>query len=237
MRRIFDFTVDRVTPDRATVFEAMELGQGQEPSDRITKLVDDAVQTYRVLSRPRGMFEIITAEEFVSIYPGEGLNELKTPLAEIYPQAAQLALFAVTLGQEVSRRIEELFSNNDFALGYVLDGVASEAAELTADQLEGEYDRHLAEIGAKDSSSAHLRYSPGYCGWHISGQRKLFARLRPEEIGIELNASFLMQPLKSISGTLVSGEREIHFFDNNYKFCAVCTTQSCRERMKHIMET
>jgi hypothetical protein len=237
MRRICDFTVDSVTPDRAAIFEAMELGRDQAPSERIARLVDDAVGTYRDLSRPRGVFETITAEEFVSIYPGEGLNEPKTPLAQIHPKANRLALFAVTLGAEVSQRIEELFERNDFALGYALDAVASEGAELTADRLQEQYENYLAEVGAKDSSSAHLRYSPGYCGWHISGQRKLFERLRPEEIGIELNASCLMQPLKSISGIVVSGEREIHFFDNNYKFCAACTTQSCRARLKHIMKT
>jgi cobalamin-dependent methionine synthase I len=143
----------------------------------------------------------------------------------------------VTLGAQVSGRIEALFSHNDFALGYVLDTVASEAAEVAADRLEDEYEGYLAEIAAWDSSSAHLRYSPGYCGWHISGQRKLFDRLRPEEIGIELNRSFLMQPLKSISGVLVSGPREIHFFNNNYRFCAACTTLSCRERLKPLIET
>jgi hypothetical protein len=215
----------------------MEMGKTQEPSDRIARLVDEAVQAHRELSRPKGVFETITAEEFASIYPGEGLNEPKTPLERIYPQAAQLALFAVTLGREIGGRIEQLFSDNDFALGFVLDSVASEAAELAADRLEEQYEGYLARIGAIDSCSAHLRYSPGYCGWHISGQGKLFERLRPKEIGIELNESFLMQPLKSISGILVSGEREIHFFDNNYKFCTACRTQTCRERLKHLMET
>jgi hypothetical protein len=237
MRRILDFTVDEVTPDQVAVFEALELGQDKKPSERIAQLVDGAFATFQALARPRGVFETITVEEFVSVYPGEGLNESKTPLAEIYPQADRLALFAVTLGPEVGRCIEELFGDKDFALGYVLDSVASEAAECTADRLEEKFDGYLTEIGAKDSSSTHLRYSPGYCGWHISGQRNLFGRLHPEEIGIELNESFLMQPLKSISGIFVFGEREIHLFNNSYRFCAECTTVTCRERLRHIVKT
>jgi hypothetical protein len=156
MRRIFDFTIDEVPPDRTAVFGAMDLGGDKKPSERITKLVDGAFATFQGLGRPKGVFETITAAEFVSIYPGEGLNEPKTPLGEIYPKADRLALFAVTLGPEVSRRIEELFGDNDFALGYVLDSVASEAAECAADRLEEQFDGYLTEIEAKDSSSAHL---------------------------------------------------------------------------------
>jgi hypothetical protein len=235
MRRIFDFTAGGITPERASVLEAMELGTDKEPPEKIAELVDDAFDAYGELVRARGVFETVTRDEFASIYPGEGSNEAKTPLADIFPQTNQLALFAVTLGGPVSGRIEALFGSNDFALGYVLDTVASEAAEVAADRLEDEYEGYLAEIGAWDSSSAHLRYSPGYCGWHISGQRKLFDRLRPEEIGIELNPSYLMQPLKSISGVVVSGPREIHVFNNNFRFCAACTTLSCRERIKPLL--
>ena len=61
-----------------------------------------------------------------------------------------------------------------------------------------------------------LRYSPGYCGWHISGQRRLFAHLRPERIGITLHDSYLMEPLKSVSGVLIAGAKEIHAFADTY---------------------
>jgi hypothetical protein len=236
MRRVFDFDVETTTPDRVSVLEAMELGPDKKPPKKVVKLVDDAFDAFGKLVRARGVFEAVTVDEFALIYPGEGSNAPKTPLAGIYPQAVQLALFAVTLGDKVSGRIETLFGGNDFALGYVLDTVASEAAEVAADRLEKEYERYLTGVGAWDASSAHLRYSPGYCGWHISGQKKLFDRLRPGEIGIDLNSSCLMQPLKSISGVMVSGPREIHLFNNNYPFCAACATLSCRKRLKPLID-
>jgi hypothetical protein len=80
-----------------------------------------------------------------------------------------------------------------------------------------------------------LRYSPGYCGWHISGQKRLFERLNPAEIGITLNSSFLMQPLKSISGVIVSAERKYHLIKSDYPFCAVCPHRSCRERINLLL--
>lgn len=85
------------------------------------------------------------------------------------------------------------------------------------------------------ASTKLLRYSPGYCGWHISGQKALFAALRPEEIGISLRESFLMEPLKSISGVIVGGPGRIHEFEPSYPFCAECKSRSCRERIKHVL--
>ena len=79
-----------------------------------------------------------------------------------------------------------------------------------------------------------LRYSPGYCGWHISGQRRLFDYLDPGQIGITLRESFLMDPLKSVSGVLIAGPREIHRFTDDYDFCDQCDTRGCRQRLRAL---
>jgi hypothetical protein len=81
-----------------------------------------------------------------------------------------------------------------------------------------------------------LAYSPGYCGWHVTGQRKLFKYLRPEEIGITLNASCLMQPLKSVSGVLVVGPGHVHKFQPTYSFCETCREKQCRERIATVLK-
>ena len=111
----------------------------------------------------------------------------------------------------------------------MLDAVASIATDNAGRVAEEWAERQAA--GQKDSAlSRAFLYSPGYCGWHISGQAKLFFRLRPEKIGISLNASFLMNPLKSISGVLVAGPAAIHQFSEVYPFCTYCKSPICRER-------
>ncbi|MHC4266624.1 MAG: vitamin B12 dependent-methionine synthase activation domain-containing protein, partial [Planctomycetota bacterium] len=84
------------------------------------------------------------------------------------------------------------------------------------------------------ASTRILSYSPGYCGWDISGQKKLFEYLHPGKIGISLNNTYLMTPLKSVSGVLVAGKNEIHQFRPNYPFCKSCKTHSCLLRMKAL---
>ena len=68
----------------------------------------------------------------------------------------------------------------------------------------------------------------------ISGQARIFQFLCPEEIGITLNASYLMQPIKSVSGVLVVGRREIHSFVPKYPFCDGCDTHQCLDRMRSV---
>jgi hypothetical protein len=67
-------------------------------------------------------------------------------------------------------------------------------------------------------------------------QGKLFEFLRPREIGITLRESYLMDPLKSVSGVVLVGPREIHEFEMDYSFCAECRTPSCRARINTIPE-
>ncbi|MFQ6112651.1 MAG: vitamin B12 dependent-methionine synthase activation domain-containing protein, partial [bacterium] len=169
--------------------------------------------------------------DFQTVLRGEGQNAEDTPIAHIFPQADHLALFALTMGSDVSLKIEELFKNNDFALGSMLDSVASLAADKAVEVCETTFSENLRERHPDSSDNHVLSYSPGYCGWHISGQKRLFQFLQPERIGISLNNSFLMIPLKSVTGVLIAGKKEIHFFETNFPFCSDCKTHSCRLRM------
>ncbi|UCE26659.1 MAG: hypothetical protein JSW52_09965, partial [Candidatus Coatesbacteria bacterium] len=92
----------------------------------------------------------------------------------------------------------------------------------------------LAKNGKLSPESGVLRYSPGYCGWDISGQKKLFEYLKPNDVGITLRESYLMEPLKSVSGVIVAGPAEIHDFELNYPFCRDCVTKFCRDRIKSV---
>jgi len=199
--------------------------------DRVSELVPRALEIFTALSRPRAVMEDVTTEAFRQIYPGEGNNDLETPLEEICPQATRLALFAGTLGGALSAEIQRLFDVENLALAVMLDGAASEGAERLVGLLERSFsadnDRH---------SSAVLAYSPGYCGWHVTGQKRLFSALAPEEIGITLNPSCLMTPIKSISGVLVAGPADIHEFDDNFQCCGSCATRECRARIARIQE-
>ncbi|MCK7538940.1 MAG: hypothetical protein MZV63_52410 [Marinilabiliales bacterium] len=56
------------------------------------------------------------------------------------------------------------------------------------------------------------RFSPGYCGWDVAEQHKLFSFFKDNFCGITLTESALMNPVKSVSGHHRHRQRcEIHF--------------------------
>jgi len=221
-------TLDAVKPDPEGVFLLQGIPKGTQPSSRLIDLYKSGEKNFSRLAAPIGLMMEITVDEFTGLYKGEGLNEPDTPLPYIFPRARRLSLFAFTLGPAVSREIESLHRQKNIALSYMLDSIASFSAEKAAKVAERIYFEKLYSLGEAENSTRVLLYSPGYCGWHVSGQRKLFDLLKPENIGISLNERFLMIPLKSVSGVLVAGDPTIHQFKNSFPFCASCRASSCR---------
>ncbi|MCP4583648.1 MAG: hypothetical protein GY839_18720 [candidate division Zixibacteria bacterium] len=231
MREIIDIPLDATLPPVDAVLKGQGIPDGITPDKRIIDLARDAISLYKEFAKPRGVRIVISIADFESIYFGEGHNEPETPLYNIYTSSSDLALFAVTIGDDICAEITRLFDTNDFALGAMLDSAASEGTEMAAQLLEDHYRKYLKDDNRLDLNSAVIRYSPGYCGWHISAQKKLFGFLKPEEIGIELGESYLMNPLKSISGVLISGAMDIFDFDTTFSFCRDCETLSCWDRL------
>ena len=180
---------------------------------------------------PRCVIQTVDLKTFSRLYEGEGKNDRDTPLEMIIERSGNLALFAVTLGQPITDTVAQLFSEHDYLTATLLDAMASLLAEGLVESLEARFARHLAERGGHSTA---LGYSPGYCGWHVSGQKALFSILKPEKIGVSLGTSCMMRPLKSVSGILVAGGPEVHDFDTIYTCCSGCDTLECRECIARI---
>ena len=67
------------------------------------------------------------------------------------------------------------------------------------------------------------RYSPGYCGWDVAEQHKLFQLIPDNFCGVRLNESSLMNPEKSVSGIIGIGENVKY---NPYT-CRICDMKDC----------
>lgn len=234
MKARIEWSSFELVPSRASVFALQGLPASRPVPSRVDTLLDTAMAIYLEVAEPRAIVADVSADAFAAIYRGEGLNEDETPLETIYPKAERLALVAATIGAGISERITSLFDRRDVALGYMLDAVGSAAADHLAD-FAGR--RYPSLAGRSDEPNWRaLAYSPGYCGWHVSGQRALFRYLQPEEIGITLNTSCLMQPLKSVSGVLVGGHSPIHRFRPAYPVCKYCVEKPCRDRMAMLAQ-
>ena len=234
MTQIVEFTTSDITPDRDAVLEHQGIPVGTVVKDHIEDLYNHATELLAKTVSPIGILIEISQSDFAAVYHGEGRNEDSTPVGDIFGQADHLALFVVTLGARTCTEITKRFDSNDYAIASMLDAAASIAADQAAELVERRFEKDLRKRDWSPESGGVLRYSPGYCGWHISGQKKLFEFLDPSQIGVTLRDSFLMEPLKTVSGVIIAGPREIHKFPINFGFCKQCETRSCRQRLRAL---
>jgi hypothetical protein len=113
-------------------------------------------------------------------------------------------------------------SEGDPITGYIYDMLGSLVADAAADLIQEDLEKIILQGGRKITN----RYSPGYCGWDVSEQHKLFLLLPDNYCGIRLTESALMNPIKSISGIIGIGEK-VRF--NPYP-CTLCEMTNCAYR-------
>jgi hypothetical protein len=233
MTRVLRFPLDEARPARDDVLAAQGLPAREGLAPRLRALLDDALALFDDLAEPRAVTTPIGEEDFARVIDGLALPPEQTVVGIVFPRARHHSLFVATLGEPVCRRIATLFAGNDLALGWMLDAVCSAAADRLSLRLAARFEE---ECGRDDGVRA-LPYSPGYCGWTVRGQRRLFAATDPSAIGVTLNDSCLMSPIKSVSGVLLAGPKEIHRFRPDFPFCDECRNRTCGWRMATVLRS
>ncbi len=233
MREIVRFARGEAVPEAREVLSAQGLPEGDALTPRLHRLLGEAMSAAAALVEPRAVCEELSAERLASVLAPLDIPPDDLVVGRVYPRAQGLALFVATLGGPLPARIRQLFDEEALAEAWMLDAVASAGADLLADRLAERYRQTLVARG-RDGVRV-LPYSPGYCGWPTRGQRPLFDALRPEEIGVTLNDSCLMSPIKTVSGVLVAGPGEAHRFRPDFPFCDDCQTHECGRRMASVL--
>jgi len=233
LREVVRFAKREAVPEAREVLEAQGLPEEDALAPRLRRLLDDAMHACAALVEPRAVCEELPGERFASVLAPLALPAEDLVVGRVYPRAQGLALFVATLGEALPARIRQLFDDEALAEAWMLDAVASAGADLLADRLAERYRQAFVARGAPHARV--LPYSPGYCGWPTRGQRPLFDALRPEEIGVTLNDSCLMSPIKTVSGVLVAGPGEAHRFRPTFPFCDDCQTHECGRRMASVL--
>jgi hypothetical protein len=136
--------------------------------------------------------------------------------------ATAVVFFVCTIGNQVEEWSKSKLNNGDVVSGFIIDQIGSELVERLADWMETQLDTIIAPLGWKRTN----RYSPGYCGWSVGEQKKLFSFFSPRPCGITLTESALMIPIKSISGIIGIGPNAVL---KDYE-CSLCELENCYQR-------
>ena len=194
------------------VFEPMGY-HGAKPDDATLREVTFIIDNVRTWLRPQYCY-MVTRE----LPPFELGDIIMRQLrgSEAY------ALFLCTAGMEFERYQQRLKAEGDMLRTFIADALGSVIAERTADRMEQHVQESIQKLGWRHTN----RFSPGYCGWHVSEQQRLFPLFGAQTCGISLTDSSLMIPIKSVSGVMGVGEgvRKLEYT------CGLCTFEKCYKR-------
>ena len=138
--------------------------------------------------------------------------------------AEAYALFICTSGTEYEDYQQRLMREGDMVRVFIADALGSVIAEKCADQMEQNLQTSIDKLGWHHTN----RFSPGYCGWHVSQQQRLFPLFNGHTCDVRLTDSSLMLPIKSVSGIIGLGPQVRHL---DYT-CGLCNFEKCYKRKR-----
>jgi hypothetical protein len=224
----FNISNKSVEINRADIYAV--LGVSDEVQALVDEYIDEVFMNGPELLQITGGYmvteDVETDKELKLILVNRIPFRIKKIIFQQLKASEKIAIFACTIGDAVYEKSRTLMKNNEMLHGYIYDIYGSLAVENAMDQVQNMLKLEMAVTGSGISN----RYSPGYCGWNVAEQKKLFSLLPPGFCGISLSDSCLMQPIKSISGIIGIGP-EIR--RNGYS-CEVCDSSQCLYRnLKH----
>ena len=211
-QKTLDFGTLEITPE--DIYEQMGY-HGAEPDELTRKEVQVVTDEIRTWLHPRFCYQVV--KELPAFDMGDIIVRQLLGL-EAY------ALFICTSGIEYEAYLQRLKEEGDMVRVFIADALGSVIAEHCADQMEVALQESIDKLSWHHTN----RFSPGYCGWHVSQQQLLFPLFGGHTCGVSLTESSLMIPIKSVSGIIGLG-REVRRLDYT---CRLCSFDKCYKRRK-----
>jgi len=201
------------TVDLDQLFRVIRMDQADDDADTVIKMAEEA----QSIARPKALYKVAYVEEkgdnFVVI---DGEKFISRVMSVNLKDVHRVFPFVATCGTE----LEEWSSSIDDMLeSYWADAIKIQAMNCALKALETHLEEHF-----KPGKTACM--NPGSLeDWPISEQVKLFKLLGDVKsmTGVLLTDSFLMVPIKSVSGIKFPTE-------TNYENCQLCPRENCPGR-------
>ena len=197
----------------------------KEGEDReiVTSLIEEILTKTQEISKIKAQYVVFNCVQFDNDTKSIVIDKIRFQIKKIVfgqiKKSDSVAIFLCTAGEEIGIRCRKAMQGKDYLTGYIYDVIGSEIVEAAADLMQVELERSALESGKKITN----RYSPGYCGWDVAEQHKLFELIPENFCGIHLTPSALMDPVKSISGIIGIGKNVRY---NPYT-CGMCDMRDC----------
>jgi len=196
-----------------------------EGDDRefVNRLIEEILEESGKIAEIKAEYRIFNSVDFDNDNKSVTINDVVFDIKKIVfgqiKKSDSVALFLCTAGSEIGIRSRQAMRERDMLRGYIFDVIGSEVVEAAADLMQAALEKSAMASGTKITN----RYSPGYCGWDVAEQHKLFQLTPDNYCGIKLTDSALMDPEKSVSGIIGIGRN----VKSNPYTCRICDMKDC----------
>ena len=213
-----------IDPDEVLRFQGYKRSV-DAPDPKVMALFDEALVLGRRLIAPRAVVRWLPVTHQGNDVIEAGGATLTIPdLGRLWGPVDWVAAAVCTIGDELERRVAELWDARELPLAAMLDSVGSGAVESLAEYVNDLLCQEAIPLGLPVTN----RVSPGYGHWDVGEQRVLFRVCPGDAIGVSLNEACFMLPVKSISLLAAAGARAK--VDHYFSQCARCWMPACAYR-------
>ena len=160
--------------------------------------------------KPKGVYDIFNSEELKPRF--------------LFKKSEKTILAVCTIGKDLEKLSSEYLQRGELAKGVILDAIASQAAEETAETVNQIILNDMKE--EIENKEVTCRFSPGYCQWVLEeGQKLIFQLLPTEAIDVTLSVTMMMKPIKSVSFAFNIGDEVDK--ELGVRGCETCTLDNC----------
>ena len=170
-----------------------EIGYGESlPDSEVRETVSRLLSLLRNEVRPRYVYALSEGwiEGTSAVHIRDGVLNTGPTISRLLEKSTSFAVFAATAGVEFEQITQEYKKTDDILVHYILDIMGTAIVEKVGDYLESKIEQDFP-----DMRHTH-RFSPGYCNWRLTEQRKIFSLLGNNPCGITLSEVCLMNPIK-----------------------------------------
>jgi hypothetical protein len=202
-----------------------EIGYGESlPDSEVMEVILQLLTLLKQKIQPRYIYLISDGrvEGTTAVHIQNQILNTGPTISRLLEKSSSFAVFAATAGVEFEQITQEYKKTDDILVHYILDIMGTTIVEKVGDYMESKLEKLLP-----DMLHTH-RFSPGYCNWHLTEQRKIFSLLGNQPCGITLSDVCLMSPIKSISGIIGIGKE----VQTRKYACQYCELENCYKRKK-----
>ena len=223
-KRTFDIKLKDLDFRFETILDLLS-HSGEDMREMMSDVLESSLEKLAEVCEIRAEYQVFEDFDFLKTENAFSLGQERFEVGKLFSASLKnvenIAVFSCTLGEKAD---ELTAKEEDLLNAYVLDVASTEIVEATARYIENK----ILQEAKKEENTLTNRYAPGYCGWDLQEQHKLFELLGDNYSGIKLTKDALMQPVKSLSGIFGIGKNVRHV---KYA-CQLCNSQNCIYRNK-----